>query len=781
MLEIGGLPVSKFMVIYFFGALIILLYAKDKFNMPTYDKDAMGPFAQLPPQDLTIDARYQWGRTVYIVLMLCLYTAISVVGPTSFSNLMAGAGPVATSIIPGAGNAEVWPVAAAAFLISTGAANDNNFLGRVELLIRQYAQRSAYIPTTVSDLAFTLRTVSIKQWLISNPYIDESELGERQKVLAVLVGADNLAKIKENPKQEGQLAAWVRANILFYTLQQMFNKRPGFSSAKMEYLTDLPENVEIFNGLRAKREALVLDFKSGMEQADYETGRVFAEVQRFSKDTSLMIAVLLSQTARNTSYLTEHLDRLGFQGVDLRDRSDHFTYTIMVNAFIVAGSLLVALVLAAAWLPAFTPYMTWIHNIGLARGAITIFSGTLVYLVMFKATDYWRERLLDTLVWREDLQSYVKLTLKASFLSCSASVVLLVLVLFLFNSVDIVINGPVLFAQVFVSYLIVAALGTAFGLIYLRQAARLPADQLSLPANLLNSTALLHGLLAAVFVVALNTSTYLFNTFSAPMDAASVVKATWEKAAQDPKGGFAGRYDSQQLKAIGNKIDDLPASLDQMDLGEPTMSQQAAVGSICALVNAPHAAVDGAGSPSQPTSGTAAAPSDAIFADPNLCQIKGGVSADDPRLPIAILLKSLQSKLADVEHVAEALYFVWTFPALAAFLIAYCFGVSCRYWRAWWLNNDEDYLTELKGQIRLSYGNDIDVNKCLTWPVGLLGNVTPIEAVRYEDYRSKLLANVQRQKIVWPESFYTRGTVASAEKAGAISAMAGGMASIAQP
>ena len=774
MVGLGNLLLSKFLMIYLFGALIIILYAKDKFNMPTYDKDAMGPFAQLSPQQLTIDARYQWGRTVYVVLMLCLYTAISVVGPASFSNLMAGAGTLAAPI-PNAGGGEVWPVAAAAFLISTGAANDNNVLGRLELLIRQYAQRSAYIPTTVSDLAFTLRTVNIRQWLIANPHIDEAEFRERQKSLAGLVGADNIEKIKETPSQEGQLAAWVRANILFYTLQQIFNKRPSMSSAKLDYLTDLPENVQIFEGLKAKRETLLPEFKSGLNAADYDTGKVFADVQRFSKETSLMIAVLLSQTARNTSYLTEHLDRLGFQGVDLRDRSDHFTYTVLVYAFITAGSIVLATILAIAALPGLAHPLNWMHNVGVINGAITIFSGTVVYLVVFKATDYCRERLLDTLVWREDLESYVKLTLKASFISCSASIVLLVLVLSLFNVANIVINGPVALAQLFLFQLVIAALGTAFGLVYLRQAARLPKSQLSLSTMFLNYTAVAHGLIAAIFVGALNMAIFLFNVGNAPKDAATAVQATWTSVAQDSKAGFAAaNYPKWQLADITKMINAFPASLDRMEFGN-AKAQLDELYQICDLLNAPRGPDRSSTLPAGTTGADATQDASAarLFVTQGTCTPHLPIAASDeansknPRLQFASLLGELQAKLSGVNGAVGALYFVLTFPTLAAFLIAYCFGIACRYWRAWWLNNDVDYLSELKGEIRAAYGGDLDTDKCLTWPVGLLGDVTPIEAVRYEDYRAKLLANVQRQRVDWPQSFY-RSRAAASDDAAAV-------------
>ena len=80
--------------------------------------------------------------------------------------------------------------------------------------------------------------------------------------------------------------------------------------------------------------------------------------------------------------------------------------------------------------------------------------------------------------------------------------------------------------------------------------------------------------------------------------------------------------------------------------------------------------------------------------------------------------------------------------------------IGCSYWRTWWLYNAADRIEELKAQITKSYGASLDVERCLTHPIGSLGNITAVEAIRYEDYRTKLYASVQRRKIVWPAEFY---------------------------
>src|SRR5436190_17905050 len=126
----------KFLTNYFFGLVLIILYAKDKFNTPTYDRESMGPFSQLPPQLLTIDARYRQGVRMYVSLLLALYTALCIIGPYTFSQQNLQLGFVADS-------SQLWPVASATFLISTGAAKDSSVLGRIEHFIRQYAQKTA--------------------------------------------------------------------------------------------------------------------------------------------------------------------------------------------------------------------------------------------------------------------------------------------------------------------------------------------------------------------------------------------------------------------------------------------------------------------------------------------------------------------------------------------------------------------------------------------------------------------------------------------------------------
>jgi hypothetical protein len=98
-------------------------------------------------------------------------------------------------------------------------------------------------------------------------------------------------------------------------------------------------------------------------------------------------------------------------------------------------------------------------------------------------------------------------------------------------------------------------------------------------------------------------------------------------------------------------------------------------------------------------------------------------------------------------------YQIWIFPTIVAFTVALGFGIGCRHWRAWWLYN-EAYRVDGNGQklrefLLRAYGNELDFDKCLVFPISSLGNLTPLEAIRYEDYCVRLFAKVQRRQIEW--------------------------------
>ena len=772
----------KFLSSYALGLLIILLYAKDKFNMPTYDREAMGPFAQLPPQRLTMDSRYRTGRAIYIGLLLCIYTAICIVGPTTFNvdfSKFSKDVSLVGSKLPSSID-EVWVVAAATFLISTGAAKDDSIFGRIELYIRQFAHKTAYIPNTVSDLAFSLRGLDIRPWLASRSDADDGEALDRRRILINLIGDEHVKTIESAPEQENEITAWARANILFYALQQILTKR-ALSGPRMDELTELEENKDTFERLRNHRQALVekltgsTEHKMGTDDAD----QVYRGIQRFAKDTSLMIAVLLSQAARNETDVVDALGQLRFAGIDLSNRQDHTSYLLLVSGSILLGAAVGALILIVPEMVGLSR-LNW-STVDNQQGFIAIATASLVYLVAFLILDYSRDRLLDSFDWEEGLQSYVWLVVTASVLTSVVCLILIILVFSALNILKDVIYSPSAFALLFGQQFAVAALAAGFGLMYFREAARWPKR--SMLRDLLNREALAHAACAALLVGFGNFWFYTQTVNGTPRltyaqiradfqrirdvspsnltrfsqltaaDMAEITKDISRIGMQWTRDRYAEAENTTQLKALG----DICTRLSKVLI--PVAEEQARVPTVASVA---------AGAPVEPAAPVATGVGESLISGEK-CEaerkIRPMTSAEDTFLRFAYSLEPLYQGISVLigGESGKKQYLAWMFPAIIAFILAYVFGIACRHWRSWWLFNQLDKVdgraAKAKDQIRKAYGERVDLDQVLVTPVASLNSVTALEALRYEDYRGKLLAQVQRRQIGEYENFVaTKGT-----------------------
>jgi uncharacterized membrane protein len=548
----GGDP--NVLINYLLGLVIIILYAQDKFNTPTYDRDSMGPFSQLPPQLLTIDVRYRQGLRIYIFLLLALYTALCIIGPSTLNNQSFQIGTTTNTN-------QLWPVASATFLISTGAAKDSSVLGKIEHFIRQYSHKAAYIPSIVSNLAYAIRNVETAPWLQENKDKLRTELFlERKSALTALIGEVLVDKLNDNPSQQGLLAAWARANIVFYCMQQMF--RGVLPSERLSRVTELPENIGIFDRLKKEQDELrrrtiaVEESRARKPEPGSEAilDQLLSDIQRFSKEASLTVVVLLSQAVRTFSDLNERLAQLGFRAIELRDHSDHLVYLVMVNFSIASGAFLSYALLSAvdrltasdAWLGHLFHRPTGLHGVFNTESHVSelliVITGALIYMIVFKVMDYLREGYLDVSEWRENLEGYVPAVVITSVCSAFICILLMVLLLSPLGLLPYIWTDPTGLGQQFMFQLVVAGLGAGFAVSYLRQAVKVHwrerwslmlVDNLFVFRGLPDSIKLIHALLAAS-LVGLLTAVSITHTKNTMIDASkSSLDVAWQSFDQN--------------------------------------------------------------------------------------------------------------------------------------------------------------------------------------------------------------------------------------------------------
>lgn len=486
----GTLPLladTQFQINYLFGIVILVFYAKEKFNVPTYDTEVLGPFAQLPPDQITMNRRYRYGLRTYIGLLFLIYTAICLIGPNTFSTHNVQLGPQAESN-------QIWPVAAATFLIATGSARDSTLLGKIEHFIRQYAHRTAYIPSTVNNLAYGLRNASIVPWLFRNEYnLATADFDERKARLIDSIGPDIAARLQNNPNQKGMYGTWARANIIFDAIQQISND--ALKSEKLSRLIDTPENKNIRERLRKTRDDLqarmtALAPRNGKPNEEFE--KLLAEVQGFIKDASLTVVVLLSQASKNVAELNESLESLGFHGLEVNDRSDHLIYMLLVSSYVLFGvavacGLYGGLIALAELHSALAPIAEFFklpsrsddvqsvfRTTNVNRELVIAASALLAYIVTFSVTDYLRESYLESSEWKEGLQSYVMTVLYTALISSTIIILLMSLILTPLGELSLIWKDPAGLLQQFLFQFTMAALISAFALNYLKTAVKPP-------------------------------------------------------------------------------------------------------------------------------------------------------------------------------------------------------------------------------------------------------------------------------------------------------------------
>lgn len=436
---------------------------------------------------------------------------------------------------------------------------------------------------------------------------------------------------------------------------------------------------------------------------------------------------------------------------------------------------------------------------------------------MFKVLDYSRDKLLEFQDWTESLESHGRTTLSSSIVTSLICIVSSILILSIFNWLEVINYSLSALVSFAVFQVIVAAVGTWFGLIYMRQAARLPRAGLRLGANLVSGTAFLHACVAMCFVLALNFFNYYLTTLNGPKKIYDSIYQDFSKVRQamerQPNSRVAfSVYSRDEVDSIAKKLTAVQKDWNGEQYSNQERGDQLkALSEICDTLNAHplkrFAASELAQvtSPSQdqsrpqsksnynskshpqpqpqpqpqpkeeplllferPSSAAGEQKGDAKSNECVLEDANGPASAaQDPQRT-----KEIQEKEGQFFHLAgllgvfyrslhmaepgEALkanYLAWGFPAIVTFILAYAFGVGCRYGRARWLYEEADREDgqgqKLKEQIRKAYGEMVDTDKCLIFPVSSLGNITPLEAIRYEDYRVRLFAKIQRRQIDW--------------------------------
>jgi hypothetical protein len=298
------------------GTLIIIFFALDHYKIPTYAKTTIGDFIELAPESLTSSKRYRKGLLIYISLMLGLYLAFCFFWSKGLSTFLEMSGIKDPSADKFNVN-QLWPIAAATAVTLIGAAGDKNILGRIETAMRSIAHQSAYIPEAVVGLSGSLNssfaiTVEMAQ-----------QVGETSPAV--------LAQVADC--QDGWVQTWIRAKYLLSRLEQLRHE-PEF-----QQLLSRPENIRSFDFLDEERRTLTerVAQKLKAKQGDPDEP-LRKKIENFRSAVSVFLASLLWQGCGSEASIQRKLVRLRL----LIEPTDQFSwnFTVRVLALLAAAAAL---------------------------------------------------------------------------------------------------------------------------------------------------------------------------------------------------------------------------------------------------------------------------------------------------------------------------------------------------------------------------------------------------------------------------------------------------------
>ena len=301
---------------FLLGTLIIVFFAIDHYKIPTYAKTTIGDFIELAPESLTSAKRYRKGLWIYVFLMLGLYLAFCFFwskGLSAFLNISGIKDPSGDKF---SGN-QLWPIAAATAVTFIGAAGDKNIFGRLETALRSIAHQSAYIPDAVVNLSSALNgsfavTVEMAQ-----------QVGETNPTVLTQV-ADC---------QDGWIQTWIRAKYLFSRLEQLRHE-PEF-----QQLLSRPENVRSLDFLDEERKTLTDRVAQRLKAKQGDTDEPLRKkIESFRSALSVFLASLLWQGCGSESSIQRKLAKFKL----LVEPTDHFSwnFTVRVLASLAAAAAL---------------------------------------------------------------------------------------------------------------------------------------------------------------------------------------------------------------------------------------------------------------------------------------------------------------------------------------------------------------------------------------------------------------------------------------------------------
>ncbi|MBV9533141.1 MAG: hypothetical protein JO283_19260 [Bradyrhizobium sp.] len=308
----GYLTVSFFC----FGVLIVLTYAWQRFNEPSFPNEETLPRTVEPLRYLFLKPAYAKARLLYLVGLLVLYALLVVPGP-SMVGALGGPGPK-EGLSP-----QAWPLLIALILTGLGTApTPVKWLNFIEEQLRRWVHAWYLVPDGIRS------TIAV---------LDDARYDPPASQLSFLQDP-----LKEKCQEDMRLAqgtlgySWARATILVTSIKSMLNGAPH----PLKRVAFEPFKDEFFDDILVTYRALKLDVQALNPNDEDEEEKLSRSVEKLLKRVYAYISWGIRYQVDSEREVDQILKELGFRIPD-RVPGRHL-FEIVVPAVLLISAIVTA-------------------------------------------------------------------------------------------------------------------------------------------------------------------------------------------------------------------------------------------------------------------------------------------------------------------------------------------------------------------------------------------------------------------------------------------------------
>jgi hypothetical protein len=291
-LTIGGYEFNgAFLLALILGGVVVMLFANECFNKPTYDQDENDPATQFLPKYLATHQEYSIALLMYVTSLELSFLVLSLIGPKTFVEI----GLLKNTSV----SYEAFPLWVA--LVLTGLIPNLPVLKEIERKIRKIFHAKAFIPDGAKKTANALAGASFDFSLYKTPDVLNS---------GVFHCVDEADFDRSHTSLEYR---WARTCALMYRLQRIERAAENAEDIDDQVFIVCRKEFEVLKIAFRALDGRIHNYKEGQSNNETVNDELDAELGAFLRRLYVFIGCAVRLSHQTPQEIDGALNRLGFK------------------------------------------------------------------------------------------------------------------------------------------------------------------------------------------------------------------------------------------------------------------------------------------------------------------------------------------------------------------------------------------------------------------------------------------------------------------------------------